>query len=276
MNKQIIVTFVVSLVLGFGSVRASMIVYDPINHATSVSNEVVNLAKWTATQISTAQTELNTLHTYENTVMQVARMGDPAALKSLPGVSNIAQLYQIYGQLTTDYLRIKALTNPSTFQADINSILAAYKQPPWNGLAAANGVRVLPNQGAYQFATSNYNIAANVQQQITQLDLKKQALTQQRDAALQSLQAATDQSTVQKYQAAVTALNGAIADVNQSEAQLFNQGRLQQSQNAAAQQVWQRTQQEQVQSQDYQAIDAGLNALPLGQMNGQPVLWGGN
>ena len=252
------------------------VVYDPVNHATAVGNEVVNLAKWTATQISTAQTELNTLRTYENTVLQVARMGDPAALKSLPGVSNVAELYQIYGQLTTDYQRIQALTNPSTFEADLNSILATYKQPPWKGFTAANGVTVLPNQGAYQFATSNYNVAANVQQQITQLDQKKQALSQQRDAALQALQSATDQSTVQKQTAAVTALNGAIADINQSEAQLFSQARLQESQNAAAQQIWRRTQEEQVQAQDYQTIDAGLNGLPVGQMNGQPVLWGSN
>jgi hypothetical protein len=48
---------------------------------------------------------------------------------------------------------------------------------------AANGVAVLPNQGAFQFATSNYNIATNVRQQIAQLDQKKQNLTQQRDSA---------------------------------------------------------------------------------------------
>jgi hypothetical protein len=91
------------------------------------------------------QTQLNTLQTYENTVLQVARMGNPAALRNLPGVSNVADLSQIYGQLTVDHQRIQALTNPATYQADVNAILSRYSQGPWNGFTAANGVKVLPN-----------------------------------------------------------------------------------------------------------------------------------
>jgi len=269
-----IASIIVAFFLLSWRAEATMPVIDYSAIAQDAAHEVVNLAKYAAQLEQQVQTQLNTLNTYENTVLQVARMGNPAALKSLPGVSNVAELAQIYGQLTASYQRIKALTNPASYQSNLNSILSAYGQAPWNGFTAANGVKVLPNQGTFQFATSDYNVAANIQQQIAQLDQKKQALTQQRNAALQSLQGASDQSAVQKFTAAVTALNGAIADVNQSEQQLFNQGRLQQSQNTAAQQVWQRSQQEQVQAQDYQTIDAGLKGLPVGQMNGQPMLWG--
>lgn len=255
------------------SANAYDVVYDPINHATNIGDEIVNLIKWSATQVSTAQTELNTLNTYENTVLQVARMGNPAALRSLPGVSNVAELYQIYGQLTSDYQEIQSLTNPQNFQANFNSILATYKQPPWNGFRSANGLNIQPNQGSFQFPVSDYNVAANVQQQLTQLDQKKQVLTQQRDTALQSLQSATDQSTVQKFHSIVTALNGAIADINQSEQQLFNQARLQQTQNVAAEQIYRAAQKEETQAADYQAIDQGLNGLPLGNLQ-TPVLWG--
>jgi hypothetical protein len=71
----------------------------------------------------------------------------------------------------------------------------------------------------------------------------------------------------------VTALNGAIADINQSAQELFNQGQLQQTQNAAAQQIYQTARKEQTQAADYQAIDQGLNGLPLGNLQ-TPVLWG--
>ena len=46
---------------------------------------------------------------------------------------------------------------------------------------------------------------------IQQLNAKKLELTQQRDAAIAQMQAASDQSAVQKQQAIITALNGAIA-----------------------------------------------------------------
>jgi hypothetical protein len=272
-RKHVLV--IASLALAFASARATQVVYDPIVHGTIVGDQVVNFAKWAASEAHEAQTQLNTLQTYENTVLQVARMGNPAALRSLPGVSNVAELYQIYGQLTSDYQQIQRMTNPQNLQMTFNSILSTYKQPTWNGFTAANGVTVQPNQGSFQFATSNYNVAANVQQQLTQLDQKKQTLTQERDAALQSLQSATDQSSVQKLHSSVTALNGAIADINQSEQQLFNQARLQQTQNVAAQQIYQAAQREATQASDYQAIDQGLNGLPLGNLS-QPVLWNQN
>src|ERR1700758_1740917 len=133
------------------SANAYDVVYDPINHATNIGDEIVNLIKWSATQVSTAQTELNTLNTYENTVLQVARMGDPAALRSLPGVSTVSELYQIYGQLSRDYISAQALLNPQRYRNDMNYILSAFQLPQWNGFNNSNGLPVLPAQGLFQF-----------------------------------------------------------------------------------------------------------------------------
>jgi hypothetical protein len=256
------------------SASGSMVVWDPGLAAQAAGNEVVNLAKYAQTAISTAQTQLNTLETYENTVIQLARMGDPAALRNLPGVRNIAELYQIYQQLNYDYQRLQGMVNPQNLQYNFNSILNGYGYSSWNGFQSLDGVSVAPNRGLYQFPVSNYSIGQNVAQQLQQLDQRKATLTQQRDAALQSLQSATDQSSVQKLHSSLTALNAAIADIDQSEQQLFNRGRIQQGQNAAAQQIYQASQAEQRQAFDYQNIDTALSQLPLGSFD-KPALWGG-
>jgi len=69
-------------------------------------------------------------------------------------------------------------------------------------------------------------------------------------------------------------LNAEIADIDQSEQQLFNRGRIQQGQNASAQQIYQASQAEQRQAFDYQNIDTALSQLPLGSFD-KPALWGG-
>jgi hypothetical protein len=63
--------------------NATLPVVDYSHIAQDAGNEVVNFAKWTKTEIDAAQTQLNTLNTWENTVLQVARFGNPAALRSL-------------------------------------------------------------------------------------------------------------------------------------------------------------------------------------------------
>ena len=56
-----------------------MPVVDYSSIAQNASNRL-NLGKWAKTEADAAQTEVNTLRTYENTVLQVARMGNPAAV----------------------------------------------------------------------------------------------------------------------------------------------------------------------------------------------------
>ena len=156
MIKQIPTLF--SLVTLGISAQASVIVHDPGLAVQDAAHEVVNLAKYAVTATKQTETALNTLNTYENTVLQVARMGNPAALRSLPGVSTVAGLYQIYGQLSRDYVTAKALLNPQRYRYDMNYILWAYRLPQWNGFNSANGLPVLPAQGLFQFQTGSWNL----------------------------------------------------------------------------------------------------------------------
>jgi hypothetical protein len=57
--------------------------HDTIGWAQYGVSEVINYANWAAQEANTAATELNTLHSYEQEVIQLARMGDPAALAQL-------------------------------------------------------------------------------------------------------------------------------------------------------------------------------------------------
>jgi hypothetical protein len=250
-----------------------MIVHDPGLTAKTAADEVVNFAKWAKTEVDAAQTELNTLRTYENTILQVARFGDPAALRSLPGVSTVAELMSMYSQVTQDYQQLQSLANPWRYQSDLNYILSSYSQPSWTGFTSMSGANIAPVQGLYQFATSDYRIGQTVQQELAELDQKKKTLTQQRDRALQNLQSATTASDVAKYHAALDSLNASIADVNQSESQLAERARIQQRQNAAAQAIYQQSQAERRAAAAYQGIDGDLSALPLSDFH-KGVRWG--
>ena len=270
--KKKIVSLIVSIGLGLPA-GATLPVVDYSHIAEDAGNEVVNFAKWAKTEIDQAQTQLNTLQTYENTVLQVARFGNPAALRSLPGVSTVAELYQMYGQLSRNVATAETLMNPQRYQADMNSILAGYQLPSWNGFTTANGLPVLPGQGMFQFSTGSYNIANNAQQELQTLDQQRQRLQQQRDAALSSLQSATTASDVQKYTAVVQALNAGIAEVAQAEQELNHRTVYQTQQLQAGQQIYQTSATQAVQASDYKTIDLGLNGLPMGSFR-QPVYWG--
>jgi hypothetical protein len=253
--------------------RATIPVIDYSHIAQDAGNEVVNLGKWIKTEVDAAQTQLNTLNTYENTVLQVARMGNPATLKNLPGVSTVAELYSIYGQLTRDYQQIQDFTNPQRYQNDLNYILSTYRQPNWNGFASASGYNISPLQGNYQFSTASWNVANNVEQQLSALDHQRQRLQQQRDAALQSLQSASTQSDVQKYHAVLDGINGALAEVGQATSELYHRSALKAQELAAGQQIYNASQAEQRAAAAYRGIDTDLSALPANQFR-QGAQWG--
>ncbi len=254
------------------SVEATLVVYDPILHGTTVVDQIVNFAKWVETEIHSAATELNTLNEYESTLLQIARAGDPAQLRSLPGIQNIATLEAIYAQVEKDYTDINAVANPANFQANFNSILSTYEQPQWNGFTAANGTKIAPDMGHFQFSTSSYQAVAVAQQQMISLDNQKKLLQQQRDTANASLQSATTTAQVDKFHAVINSINGALADVNQSLQQLFNHQTMQQTQTANAQKIYQASQVEAQAAAAYQAIDTDMTQLPSAGFR-QLALW---
>ena len=208
-------------------VYATMPVVDYAHISQDAANEVVNLAKYVTTATKQTETALNTLQTYENTLLQLTRMGNPAALRNLPVIGTIGQLAGSGQQLLTTYQRIKAMTNPQNLQGQLSSVVSAYELQNWSPLAP----------GAYQFATANYQVSQTVQDQMTSLEQQRRTLEQKRDSLLQSLQGATDQSAVQKYSAALTGVNGALAEVAARASELAQISQLQQQQLAAGQQV---------------------------------------
>src|ERR1700749_2662074 len=120
MNRQIAL---VSLVLLFARIAAAnLIVHDPIGWVQYGVSEVVNYANWGAQETNTAATQLNTLRAYEQQVIQLARLGDPAALAQLTGVSSIASLSRDYAMISSDIVQMENATNPQGFQSQFNSI----------------------------------------------------------------------------------------------------------------------------------------------------------
>jgi hypothetical protein len=240
-----------------------MVVIDPASIAQQAGNEVVNLAKWAASEIHEANTELNTLNSYENSVVQLERMGDPKTLTAaLPGVQNIATLVEIYQQANKDVSDWAAYTNPQSYKITLQQIENTYGQPIWNGFTALNGSHVAPATGLLNFNVSNYNVMSGAQQTIATLNQKKLTLTQQRDSAIAAMNAAGDQSTVQKYQAQITALNGAIASVDVQIQQEMHSAQLQVNQNQQAQLITKGMTEQKIEAAIGQAADQELNGLP--------------
>lgn len=271
-GRTIMVT--VSLVACALVSRANVIVHDPIGWVQYGVTEVVNYANWAAQEVNLATTQLNTLHTYEQEVVQLARMGNPAALAQLTGVKDVVALYQDYALISADIQRMQTLTNPAQYQYDMNSILAAYRQPRWPGLVSYGGTAYVPAAGNYQFATASFNTAQTAQQTIQSLTTQRQNLQTQRDSALQSLQAATTQSDVQKWSAVLATLNSAISHVDAQIQQVNQQVALQQAQITASQSIYQATQREQIGAAMLNGLEQDLGSFSRVTANyGQPFYW---
>ena len=221
--------FGIAWLIGISSTgKAAVVVWDPGLAAQNAGNEITNLTHWVATETNTLNTELNTLHQYENMVVQLARLGNPGALQSLPGIGTIAELYSSGQQLMQTYQRISAMANPAAIQGQLSALRSAYSLQRWNPLSA----------GSYEFPTASYTVAQTVQQQMQQLEQQRQTLQKQRDSALNSLQSASTVSDVQKYSAQIIALNGAIAEVGARANELAQQSQLQRQQLEAGQAVF--------------------------------------
>jgi hypothetical protein len=255
--------------------------HDTIGWAQYGVSEVINYANWAAQEANTAATELNTLRSYEQQVIQLARMGDPAALAQLTGVNSITSLYRDYAMISADIWQMENATNPLGFQSQFNSILATYKQPNWEGVITYGGGQFLPTTGNYQFATANYNAAQTTQKTIASLTAQRQLVQTQRDNALQSLQAATTQSDVQKWTAVVQALNASMSHIDAEIQQVIEQAKLQQAQNAAAQSIYSATQREQIAASMQNGFEQDLSSFArVAPIYMQPAQWsnssGGN
>jgi hypothetical protein len=251
-----------------------MVVHDPIGWASNAVEEVTNYTLWLKHEADAAATELNTLHTYEQEIVQLARLGDPAALAQLTGVKDILAIYQDYAQITYDFQRMQTYFNPASYQYDMASILYTYRQPNWQGMLAYGGTAYVPAVGNYQFATASFNTAKTAQQTIQSLTTQRQNLQTQRDSALQSLQSATTQSDVQKWTAVLQTLNSSISHIDAQIQQVNQQVSLQQAQLSAGQAVYQASQREQLGASMLNGVERDLGSFSRVTANYlQPVHW---
>src|SRR5258708_12341461 len=79
---------------------ANMVVHDPIGWASNAVEEVTNYTLWLKHEADAAATELNTLHTYEQEIVQLAPLGDPPALAHLPAAKDTPPTSQDSPQIT--------------------------------------------------------------------------------------------------------------------------------------------------------------------------------
>lgn len=225
---------------------ATVVVHDPIH-------TLVNQGNWLITEIKQGlqyekqleqyiaehTTALKEVQQVENEIVQLERMGDPKAYgANLPGVQVITGLAQIYQQGKQDVEDVASFANPQAAKVTAEQIMGLYDQS-LNGLTTSGGFHIPPAQGLIQFSTSNYNVAQTTIDKITPLTQQKLQLTQARDSAIAMMKAASDQSAVQKQQAIISSLNGAIADVDASIQQAVQSSNLQTQKNQAAEQVYQ-------------------------------------
>jgi hypothetical protein len=275
----------VALTLAGMSVKAmasgAEIVYDPALHTQTLVDQLANYTKQCAQYIKQCDqwieehtTALKEIQQVENEVLQLERMGDPKSYgMGLPGISNITTLVAIYGQAQKDFADITGMANPQNLQVGWQQIQSMYGQNSWNGFETAGGWHVGPATGLINFYGSNYNVGYTTQQTIQQLNAKKLELTQQRDAAIAQMQAARDQSAVQKQQAIIMALNGAIADVNGSIAQAIQTANLQIGQNQQAQAISANIASQRQGATVLQSVDQDVMSLPLGGVHAT-INWG--
>lgn len=257
-----------------GTASANLIVHDPVGWVQYGVAEVVNYANWAAQETNMAATELNTLHSYEQEVIQLARLGNPAALAQLTGVNQITSLYRDYAMISSDIYQMQAAVNPQNFQSQFNSILATYKQPNWQGVITYGGGQFMPTAGNFQFATANYSVIQTAQKTIASLTAQRQSVQTQRDSALQSLQAATTQSDVQKWTAVVQALNASMTHIDAEIQQVVEQAKLQQTQNSAAQSIYTATQREQIAASLQNGFEQDLGSFArVAPIYMQPAQW---
>src|SRR6516165_3577480 len=196
-------------------------------HATTVTDQLVNFAKWAKTEADAAQTQINTLQTYENTVLQVSRYGNPSALRNIPVIGSIAQLVGTGQQVMYNYQRLQALAQPQYLQGQLSNLTTAYQLYNWNPMVP----------GTYQFYSAGWQVSQDTQDQILQLERQRQRLETQRDQLLNDIANASTTAEVQKYSAALNGVNGALAEVSARAHEAALQSQLQQQQLNAGREV---------------------------------------
>lgn len=225
-------------------------------------------------QVNTHLTALRELEQVENEILELARMGDPKMLITLPGISNIMTLAQIYQQFQQDVRDLTALANPVNVTVAYQQILRQYGLTGFNGFTSGWGIKTSVPNFMIQFDQSSYDVSYAASQKIQTLVTQKNTLTTQRDQAIASRDAATDVETRTRYQNQVATLSAAIAEINASIDQAIHLQSLQQQQIQAARGLYQTSNTMQASAsfqQDAENGVASMSGAPGVQGNGTVV-----
>jgi hypothetical protein len=226
------------------------------------------------TAINTQLTALRELQQVENEILELARMGDPKMLITLPGISNIMTLAQIYQQFQQDVRDLTALANPANVTVAYQQILQQYGLTSFNGFTSGWGIKTSVPNFMIQFDQSSYDVSYAASQKIQTLVTQKKTLTTQRDQAIAAEAAATDTETRTRYHNQAMSLSAAIADLNASIDQAIHLQSLQQQQIQAARGLYRTSNTLQASAlfqQDAENGVASLSGAPGLQGNGTVV-----
>jgi DNA integrity scanning protein DisA with diadenylate cyclase activity len=253
MKKTVLVALLGRLAV---SASATLITHDPISMANYTVHEVLHY-------VQAFNTAMNTLRQYEQMVLQVERMGNPAGIANLVGLNDLGQLISGSQQLYANYQRLSQALDPSRYQSDFNSILSNYRLPTWQGFLTSGGAYVYPDQGTYQFDTASYNTTSQIVQTMESLYRQRDQLETDLNELKARQRSASTDAEVQKLNGNITLVQAALDSVNHKINQAWQRGQLQQAQIRAAQQIYRGTQVERQDAgirqgvdQDFQGIDA--------------------
>lgn len=237
-----------------------------------VASQAVNVTEYVYTATNTLNTYLTAYDQYLNQLTQLARMGDASALRNLPGVSSVADLYQSGQRLYGEYGRLQYVFNPGNYQGDMNSILSSYEQPNWNGFTSYSGYRVSPDPSRYAFDTAQYNGITQVEKLLDGLQEEHDRLLQQRRTAYDYLQSASNDAHTRKYAANLADVNAAISQNEAKQRQAKERGDMSRQKVLIGQQISQKAQADQREAQIRQSVDSELSVLPASDYH-QTVNW---
>jgi len=204
---RIVQAAIISSVLCVASVRAQMVVYDPVNNIQSILNQVENVAKYVEMiqnqiqQITTLKSQLHELEHYNEI------FGDPSKVLSLPSVNGLIQDLQNtgVGQAIGDLQNLA--DGVAALKYDANGLyhnIGETFQTPNGDTIAREDNRYRPF-AAVNETTKNY---ADVYADVV---ARRQALKQEIAATTAQLRSASTASEVQKLTGVLIGLNGALA-----------------------------------------------------------------
>lgn len=226
-------------------------------------NWVQGFAKQVLQYEQELQIQINTLNTYEQEVVQVVRMGNPATYIS-PIINDVNQvvggLSSTEQSLVSQYEQLESLASPQTYQNTMNSVMSQFQLPQWTGNVSTLGIVTTPCQANYQFQTAQYSAEIQTQKLIQSIEVQKAEIIKSISTLNSAASSATTTAEGQKLQSSIAVLQAALSSLDSRESQLRQQALMFSQQISSAQALYKTAQAEQMAAGFQQAQEAGLSS----------------